>query len=98
LWIGQVCEILAAAGNALLEMDMSKQRPNYDFCAYAVGLCYASVCTSLSLEEATQRLNAEHPTGLEHGWKLAAEAFRTGERNPCPCPDYAEHWHFLFSC
>lgn len=31
--------------------------------AYAMGLSQASVCTTLGDEEATARLNAEHPTG-----------------------------------
>lgn len=70
-----------------------------DFTAYAVGLCCASVCTSLDVEAATVRLNAAHPTGLDHGWTHAEEPFRTGESNPCPCHDHpATHRHFLFIC
>jgi hypothetical protein len=72
-----------------------------DFCAYTVGVAYASVCTSLPIEEATRRLNAEHPTGIDHGWSLSDDAtFADGiHPNPCPChlkPD--THTHYLFSC
>lgn len=70
-----------------------------DFDAYSVGLIYASVCTSLSLEEATRRLNAEQPTGVQSQWKLATEDFASGEKNGCTCDQAPEtHRHLLFTC
>lgn len=70
-----------------------------DFVAYAVGICAASVCTSLQPDEAEQRLNQEHPTGIASRWTLAVdENFRTGEENGMKCPDHPQHRHFLFHC
>ena len=75
-------------------------RPAYDFHAYSVGICYASACTSLPIEEATARLNDEHPTGISSQWAPStAPTFRQGSPNPCPCPDHPEtHKHYLFNC
>lgn len=70
-----------------------------DFNAYAVGICCASVCTSLSVEEATEKLNSEYPTGIQSKWQFANEPFSTGAPNPSPCHDYPEtHKHYLFMC
>ena len=71
-----------------------------DFYAYSVGMCNASVCTSLSSEEATARLNAEHPTGISSQWALSDAAyFSKGEPHPCPCEHSPEtHRHLLFHC
>lgn len=68
-----------------------------EFTAYTVGLCYASVCTSLSDEEATERLNTEHPSGVTP-WAIADEPFASGAPNPNPCEDEDTHRHILFSC
>lgn len=70
-----------------------------DFDAYSVGLVYASVCTSLSLQEATDRLNTEHPTGIKTEWMLHDASFASGKDNPCPCDRSPKtHMHMLFSC
>lgn len=71
-----------------------------DFEAYAVGVVCASVCSSLSLEETTGRLNEEHPTGIHSGWALSKDpAFKTGESNPKPCErSPTTHKHYLFNC
>jgi hypothetical protein len=71
-----------------------------DFAAYSMGLIYASVCTSLSDDDATDRLNAEHPAGTVGGWTIASDpTFAAGEPNPCPCNRRPEtHRHILFSC
>lgn len=70
-----------------------------DFEIYAYGLCYASVCSSLGLEQTARRLNQEMPTGIASDWKLADGNFRTGQTNPCVCEKHGEpHMHYLFSC
>lgn len=70
-----------------------------EFIAYSVGLCYASVCTTLrDTDEIAHRLNTEHPTGIAP-WTYSGEAFRTGQPNPCPCSNHPEtHQHYLLSC
>lgn len=70
-----------------------------EFTAYAVGLCAASVCTSLDDEQATARINAERPTGVAP-WTISPDAtFADGtSTNPMPCPDDARNRHILFQC
>jgi hypothetical protein len=69
------------------------------FFVIGLGLCAASVCTRLTDEEATARLNREAPTGVSTEWQISKdEKFATGQPNPCPCPDYAGHRHILFNC
>lgn len=77
---------------------MSSER--YDFRAYAVGFVSASVCTSLTDEQATARLNAEQPTGIESPWQVADDVtFASGDPNPRPCHDWPDtHRHILFHC
>ena len=51
------------------------------------------VCSSLSIEETTKRLNAEHPCGTEHGWVLTDRP----ESNPVPCAHYpTTHTHYVY--
>lgn len=71
-----------------------------DFDAYTIGLCYASVCSSLSPRETVKRMNAQHPTGIRHRWKLAPDkTFKTGQPNPCPCENNpSTHKHYLLVC
>jgi hypothetical protein len=65
----------------------------------SMGILYCSVCSTLSPEETTAKLNEEHPTGISSGWKLAGESFVSGEPNPCPCERHPEtHKHYLFIC
>ena len=69
-----------------------------DFTIMRWGLVYASVCTSLPREEATQRLNVELPTGVGP-WHPAPDAFFAGgQTNPCPCEQVPERTHYLYSC
>lgn len=69
------------------------------FTAYTVGLCCASVCTSLSVEDATVELNKQHPTGIESQWKPSEDThFRGGVPNGCDCLDYPGNKHFLMEC
>lgn len=73
--------------------------PTYDFAAYAVGLCSASVCTSLPDSQATDRLNGTHPTGIASAWEIANEPFANGDANPRPCSNRPDtHRHLLFHC
>ena len=78
-------------------MALAGLRMDHEFTVYAVGLCYASVCTSLAVDDVERWLNIELPTGVTP-WRLAAEGFRSGEPNGMPCPDQADRRHFLFSC
>lgn len=70
-----------------------------DFEVYSIGLCNASVCTSLPLDAATLRLNTTHPTGIRSQWaptKLLT--FKCGTPIGCACPDHPGNKHYLFHC
>ncbi len=70
-----------------------------DFSVYVLGLCTASACTSLTDEEASARINLEHPTGIDSSWEVSKEAFKTGEQNGTTCLDRPmTHRHLLFEC
>jgi len=71
-----------------------------DFVAYSVGAVAASVCTSLSVEDATVRLNEQHPTGISSKWSLSEDKYFADKihENGCQCPDYPENKHYLFTC
>lgn len=70
-----------------------------EFTPYAVGLCYASVCTTLTTEEATGRLNIERPTGVSPWAPSSDPTFRQGGPNPGPCDRWPDtHRHILFEC
>lgn len=70
-----------------------------DFAVYASGICQASVCTSLSIDEATERLNCELPTGISSQWRVSDESFHDGGANPRPCDgEPTTHVHLLFEC
>jgi hypothetical protein len=59
----------------------------------------ASVCSSLSIEETTARLNVKHPTGIASQWQLSGDKFKGGQENPCPCDKAPDtHKHYLFEC
>jgi hypothetical protein len=69
-----------------------------EFVIYNSGLCFCSVCTSLSPEEAEDRVNSEI-LSVPTRWTLHDGTFKNGEANPCPCDDKPEtHKHMLFSC
>src|SRR5690348_2284709 len=70
-----------------------------DFTVYSNGLWHCSVCTTLSPEEATNRVNLVNPTGTSGKWAITEPAFNDGTPNPCPCNDWPEtHIHILFTC
>lgn len=79
------------------ETETENRRP--PFISYAHGLVYASVCTSLTDDEATTRLNFERPTGVDSPWRISDDpTFADGTPHPAPCPSSPEHRHVLFTC
>lgn len=71
-----------------------------DFDVYSIGICFASVCSFLSLDEIEKRLNQEYPTNIPScRWKLSKDKFKDGTANPSPCEKNAKtHKHYLFVC
>lgn len=76
----------------------TENQKHQNFWAYTVGVCSASVCSSLPLEEVTAQLNREHPTGISSQWTHSKESFADGSSNPWPCPDSPANKHYLFEC
>ncbi|GII88241.1 hypothetical protein Ssi03_62310 [Sphaerisporangium siamense] len=72
--------------------------PPYDFKVYRAGLLHASVCTNLTDEQATGRLNTEHPTGISAQWAVCDGPFADGTPNGATCPGLPTHRHVLFIC
>ena len=73
-------------------------KPTPEFTIYLEGLCYSSVCTSLSDEDATARRNLA-PSGTAIGWRIADEPFRDGTPNGSPCEQRPDtHRHLLYEC
>ncbi|MGW5259626.1 hypothetical protein ACWEQG_01545 [Microbispora sp. NPDC004025] len=63
-----------------------------------IGLCTAIVCTALSTEEMTARLNTDHPTGISSRWEIA-DHFPDGTPNGKPCDEQpGTRRHLLFEC
>lgn len=68
------------------------------FAVMATGLVYTSVCTTLSDEKATNRLNLEIPTGVGR-WAISDDpTFADGTPNPSPCATVEGARHILFNC
>jgi hypothetical protein len=43
--------------------------------------------------------NAQHPTGLDHGWKLSRKRkLESGDPHPAPCLEDAGRLHWLLTC
>ena len=57
------------------------------FTVYAVGVCHASVCTSLGDADAEYETNAAHPTFIASRWVISGEDFPDGTKNGTPCHD-----------
>ncbi|MGP4092977.1 hypothetical protein [Nonomuraea sp. KM90] len=88
---------LIAACEAVKQAD--KAPVPESFTVITVGLCVATVCTSVTNDEATGRLNVAHPTGISTRWELAGDPFPNGDPNPSPCRDHPDtHRHLLFHC
>jgi hypothetical protein len=83
------------AGISPVEGPQSDER--FFVAAYSIGLGFASVCTNLDDDAATDRLNLQHPTGVQP-WHVHGEPFADGSPNPSPCPDREQCRHILFSC
>jgi hypothetical protein len=57
------------------------------------------VCSSLSLEETTKRLNAELPTGIDSQWAIGDGDSCKGADNPVACAECpTTHKHYVFVC
>lgn len=70
-----------------------------EFHVAEVGIVRAIVCTSLSDDEATKRLNEEHPTGISSRWEIDPIVLDDGTQTPCKCLDNPDtHRHIIFSC
>jgi len=74
----------------------------HEFAIYDWGLVNASVCAerSLPLDEITERLNRELPTGVPSRWSPSdRKMFSGGEPQPGPCNQWPDtHVHYLFHC
>lgn len=69
------------------------------FEAYNIGFVCASICTNMTVEEATEELNAQHPTGISSQWQPSEDkTFVGGQPNPCPCDQDPNRKHYLFNC
>ena len=71
-----------------------------EFVVYAEGLCFASVCTRLSDQQAAARMPE---AGGDLVWRIAEQPFRAGTPdevpNGSPCPQHPlTNRHLLFEC
>lgn len=82
------------------DVEMSDEKVVNDFELYEPGFCHSSVCTSLSVSDATIRINAVYPTGISSQWVLSEDTtFASGGSMPGVCHDHPEtHKHYLFTC
>lgn len=66
-----------------------------DFEITQMGLCNLQVCTCLSTKAATDRANAECPTGISSRWKPSKKKGLA----PVACQDNPEtHRHIILEC
>lgn len=67
---------------------------------YGVGLICISCCADKNMprENIEAHVTALHPTGLDHGWKIADEPFRDGSPNPNQCENELDRQHWLLNC
>lgn len=68
---------------------------------YTFGLCHCSVCAPKDMppHEVEAGANIAHPTGLDHGWRVAGvSTFKGGEPNPCECNSDKSRLHYLMVC
>lgn len=84
-----------------LRERLEKLKPkDTTFTVISYGMVCASVCTSLTNEEAAARLNEEVPTGIKSKWDISEDTHFAGGKhtNPCACPDFPGNRHILFKC
>lgn len=78
----------------IAELERFDRVAGDDLTVYHEGLCYASVCTSLTDEQADAMM-ATRPCGTTGGWRRSADThFAGGEPHPAPCdrdPDTRRH-------
>jgi hypothetical protein len=75
------------------------ERIPYDFKVYRMGLYTCSVCTSLTDDAATQKLNRERPSGCSSPWQLSsAEQLAGGKPNGGRCPHDKKRRHIAYEC
>lgn len=69
---------------------------------YRAGPVSLSCCApaSMPIDDLTDEVNRQHPTGISSGWSFAVEdkTFATGQPNPCPCERDPDRRHYLFHC
>jgi len=68
---------------------------------YSRGILHCSVCVPADAteEQIEEAVNAENPTGLDHGWHISeAKTFATGVPNPNPCEARDGYLHYLMVC
>jgi hypothetical protein len=65
---------------------------------YSEGVCFMSVCSSLSAGDTEAWIRENHPSGTSHNWAIAKEGFRNGDPNGRACEDTAGRCHFLLEC
>lgn len=71
-----------------------KQQQTLEFFRLRENLVSVQVCTSLSDEDATVRMNLT-PSGTTHGWQLTDDP----DNGPIPCADDPDtHRHLVFVC
>jgi hypothetical protein len=72
----------------------AKAQADDDFVRLLESFLAVQVCTSLSDEDATARMNLT-PSGSSHGWQLTEEPGAL----PVPCADKPDtHRHLVFEC
>jgi len=79
---------------------MRKQNTNEEHFLPNFSILFATCCTDLSVEDATQRMNSTQPTGIKSRWQLAKKADLPEylKKNPWPCDDNPNWKHMYFVC
>lgn len=68
---------------------------------YSMGMCFCSVCAPKEMDafRLAKIVNEINPTGIESKWAMSTDpTFKTGEKNPCDCPETDKKQHWLMVC